>query len=144
MISEKNVEIAKKLIKNEKKPIIVKAQNDEFNRKMLEYGHFDVLLSIESGERKRGVRQIDSGFNHVLASLAKKNKITIGIDIKEISGLNKEMKGIRLSRIIQNIKLCKKSGTKLVAMNYKDKRDIFSLLVSLGASTKQAKEAISF
>jgi len=43
MISTNNIEQAKRLIKNSKeKPILVKAQDDHFNRKILEYGKFDI------------------------------------------------------------------------------------------------------
>ena len=81
MIDTQDINQARKLIKIAAKPIIIKAKNDEFNRKILEYGHFDVLLSVERGDRKDTVRQLDSGFNHVLARIAAKNKVSIGIDI---------------------------------------------------------------
>ena len=144
MIDTDNLEQAKRQIKREKPPIVVKAQNGAFNRKILEYGRFDILTSVESKEQKTTLRQIDSGFNHVLATIAKKNQISLGIDLMEIRRLNLEDKADRLAKIMQNISLCKKEGVQLRALNYKDKRGAFSFLISLGASTKQAKEAISF
>lgn len=145
MISTTNIEQAKNLIKiSKEKPIIVLAQNDDFNRKILEYGKFDILLGIESGKRGRTLRNIDSGFNHVLAKIAFKNKVALGIDMHELSQLEKKEKAERLERIMQNIKLCRKSKTKIILLNYKDKKDAFSFLTSLGASTKQAKEALDF
>jgi len=143
MINATNIEQAKGLIKSSKeKPIIVQAQNDDFNRKILEYGKFDILLSPEAGKRKRTLRNIDSGFNHVLAKIAEKNNVAIGINLAEISKLAKEEKAKRLERLIQNIKTCRKAGTKITLLNYKDKKDAFSFLISLGASTSQAKEAL--
>ena len=143
MINATNIEQAKGLIKSSKeKPIIVQAQNDDFNRKILEYGKFDILLSPEVGKRKRTLRNIDSGFNHVLAKIAEKNNVAIGINLAEISKLAKEEKAKRLERLIQNIKTCRKAGTKITLLNYKDKKDAFSFLISLGASTSQAKEAL--
>lgn len=145
MISTANPEQVKNLIKlSREKPIIVQAQNDEFNRKVLEYGKFDILLGIESGNRKRTIRNIDSGFNHVLAKIAAKNKIALGIDMQEISNLEKEEKAKKLEKLMQNIKTCRKSKTKITLLNYKDKKDSQSFLISIGASTKQAKEALSF
>ena len=142
MIDTSNVEQAKNLIKSSKtKPIIVKAQNDDFNRKMLEYGKFEILLSPETGNRQRSLRQVDSGLNHVLANIAAKNKIAIGMDVEEISKLTKEEKAKRLERIIKNINICRKAKARLVLLNYKDKKDASNFLISLGASTKQAKEA---
>lgn len=145
MIDTSNFETAKKLIKTEQKPIIVKAQDNKFNRKMLEYGRFDTLLSPESGSQaqKDRLKQMDSGLNEVLAKIASKNCISIGIDIKSISGLDKKDKAKRLARIRQNIQICRKAKTKLKAINYKDKKDAFALLTTLGASSQQAKEALS-
>jgi len=143
MINTINIEQAKKLTKTEKlKPLIVLAQNDEFNRKILEYGKFDILLSVERGKRQRTLRTIDSGLNHVLAELAAKNNVSIGIDMDELRNLKKEEKANRLEKIKQNIKICRKAKTKIVLLNYKDKKDAFAFLISLGASTKQAKDAV--
>jgi RNase P/RNase MRP subunit p30 len=145
MINTSNLEQAKILIKKAtEKPIIIRAQNDEFNRKMLEYGHFDIILGIEGGDRKRSLRNIDSGFNHVLANIAAKNKIAIGIDMQELSGLPIAEKARRLERIIQNIQICRKAEARIILLNYHNKRDALALLTSLGCSTQQAKEALAF
>ena len=144
MISTNNLEQAKKEIKNAKeKQIIVKAQSLEFNRKILEYGQFNILLSIESSARQKShQRTFDSGFNHVLAKIAAKNNISIGIDLKELRSLSKEQKALALAKIRQNIKICRKAKAKISLLNAKDKKDAFSLLLSLGASTQQANQAI--
>lgn len=143
MIVTSNIEQAKNLIKRERRPIIVRAQNDEFNRKILEYGRFDILVGIEAGNRQRTLRNIDSGFNEVLGKIASKNNISIGIDLKEISGLQKGEKAKRLERIIQNIKIAGKTKANIKLLNFKDRKDAFAFLISLGASTQQAEEAIS-
>ena len=144
MITISNIEQAKNLIKKGTKPIIVKAQDDNFNRKILEYGKFDVLLSPELGKRKDSLKQMDSGLNHVLAKIAAKNNVAIGIDMDEISKLERKERAKVIGRIIQNIKICRKAKTRLKLFNYKDKTDAFSFLLSLGASTSQAKEAVDF
>jgi len=145
MINTLNIEQAKNEIKKTKeKPIIVLAQDDEFNRKILEYGKFDILLSPERGKRKDSLKQMDSGLNHVLARIAAKNNVAIGIDMHEISKLEKKEKAKILGRIIQNIKICRKAKTKLKLLNYKDRIDALSFLLSIGASTSQAKEALDF
>ena len=143
MIETQNIEEAKKLIKKEKKPILIRAQNDEFNRKILEYGKFDALVSVELEKKKKRLRQVDSGFNHVLAAIAAKNNIALGINLEEIRKLEKKEKAEIVSRIIQNVKICRKAGVKIVLLDAKDKRNAFSFLISLGASTKHAKEAIN-
>lgn len=142
IINTQNLEEAKKQIKNAKSPIIVKAQNNEFNRKILEYGKFNILLSLEtSKENKDTLKSLDSGLNHVLAKIASKNNISIGIDLNEIRNLDKKEKALRLARIKQNIEICKKVRTKIIFLNSKDKKDSLSLMLSLGASTQQAQNA---
>ncbi len=145
MISEKNLEKTKQLIKNSQaEPIIVKAINLEYNRKILEYGKFDILLSVEKSEdiKKDTPRNTNSGFNHVLAKIAVKNNISLGIDLENLRKQEKKSKAVLLTRIKQNIKLCRKSKCRVYLINCKDKRDASSFLISLGASTFQAKEAI--
>ena len=141
MISTSNREQARKEIKklnSENKPIIIKTQDDSFNRKILEYGKFDILLFPPSNKQyKDKAKQLDSGLNHVLAEIATKDKIAIGFDLEEIRNLKREEKAKILARIKQNIKICRKAKTSLVLLNYQDKKDAFSLLISLGASTEQ-------
>ena len=144
-INTTNVEQAKRLIKQSKeKPIIVQAQDDVFNRKLLEYGKFDILLDIEAGNRKDKLKQADSGFNHVLAVIAAKNHVALGIDLAAIVSLPKKEKARRLARIKQNLALCRKAKTKIKMLNAHDAKAAQSLLISLGASTQQAKDAMHF
>ncbi len=144
MISTNRLEQAKNFIKKEKqenKVVIVKAQDDEFNRKILEYGKFDILLSPEAGKAKSSFKRISSGLNHVSAKIAAKNGIAIGIDIEELSNLSDGQKAERLAKIIQNIMLCRKAKAKIKVLGFKNEKNAFGLLVSLGASSQQAKEA---
>ncbi len=144
IIDTDNVDKARKLVKGASRPIIVRAKNDNFNRKILEYGKFDIILSIESGERKDSIRQPNSGLNHILAKIASKNNISVGIDIRELKNLNSKEKAIRLARIRNNIEICRKAGAKIKVVNGDSKIVAFYFLISLGASTQQAKQAISF
>ncbi len=141
MINTPNLNEARKQIMKAKHPVIVKAQDDAFNRKILEYGKFDILLSVEPVE-KNSLRKVNSGLNHVLAKIAAKNNIAIGIDIKILSTLEKKQKADTLSKIIQNIKIARKARTKIKVLNYTDKRNAQAVLISLGASTQQAKDAV--
>ncbi|MBU0907716.1 MAG: hypothetical protein KKD18_03705 [Nanoarchaeota archaeon] len=142
IISTKNLQQAKNQIKSSKHPIVVRAQNQEFNRKILEYGKFDVLLDIQNTEGKDKLKQLNSGLNHVLAKIAAKNKVAIGIDLSGLRSIkDKKQKAKTLARIKANIQTCRKAKCLLTAINYKDKKDALELLISLGASTQQAKEA---
>ena len=121
------------------RPIIVISQNEEFNRKALEYGKFDILLSPEKSADKNKIRQTNSGLNHVLAKISAKNKIAIGIDFKEINLLEKKEKAERLAKIAQNTKICRKAKAKIA---FQKNIKTNSLLLTLGASTQQIKEAM--
>jgi len=145
VISETNINKAKEKIKSSKeKPIIVKAQSIEFNRKILEHGRFDILLGIEYLSKTDKIKQLSSGLNHVLAKIAAKNKIAIGVDISQLKKLEKKQKAVVLARIRQNVKICRKAKCKIKLLNYNDKKSAQFLLLTLGASTQQAKEAITF
>jgi RNase P/RNase MRP subunit p30 len=127
---------------NPKEQIIVLAKDEEFNRKVVELKDVDILLSPEIHERRDRLKQRDSGLNEVLCNLARENRIKIGIDINKIKKLKDEEKPIILSRIKQNIMLSKKAGCDIIILGTYDKKDAFSLLITLGASTQQAKKAI--
>lgn len=144
MIAEKDPEKAKRLVRKESPPVIILARDDSYNRKLLEYGNFDILLSPESGSRKAGLKSTDSGLNHVLARIASRNRISIGIDLAEIRLLGKKEKAERLSRISQNIRICRKAKARIKVLNAESRQHAFSLLISLGASAAQAREAIDF
>lgn len=148
MISTINPEQAKNQIKKavaeNKKPIIVKAQSLDFNRKILEYGKFNILLDIHNTkENKDKIKSLASGLNRVLAKIAAKNSVSLGIDMKEIRSLEKKQKALTLARIKQNIKIARKANASLKLINFKDEHNARALLLSLGASTRQAKEALT-
>lgn len=141
-INEARKQIQKIKKQNPEEKIIVKAQDEEFNRKIIENKDVGMLLSPESNNRKDKLKQRDSGLNEVLAKLAKENCIEIGMTLEDITKKEKKEKAIILSRIIQNIMLCKKTGAKIKLIGKYDKKDAFSLLLTLGASTQQAKMAV--
>src|SRR3989338_6980765 len=123
MINTANLNEARKQIQNTKeKPIIVKSQNPEFDRKILEFGNFNILLSVEKIKGKDNSKYLNSGLNHVLAKIAAKNKIAMGINIEEISRLEKKQKALLLSIIKQNIKTKKKKTNNPHKKKKKKKR----------------------
>jgi len=147
IISTSSLNEARKQIqklKKENKLVIVRAQDTEFNRKILENKDVSVLLSPEIHNRKNKLKERDSGLNEILCRIAAKNNIKIGINIEEIKKAEGKEKAIILARLMQNIMLCKKTKAEIKILNCKekDKREVFSLLLTLGASTSQAKKAI--
>jgi len=147
IINTNNLNQARKKIaelKKNKQPIIVQAQDEKFNRKMFENPDIDIILSPESHNRKDYMKQRDSGLNEILAKLAKENNIKIAIDLDNLKKQDKTQKAIILSRIKQNIQLCKRTKTKLIIFpkTKQNKQDITSFMQTLGSSTQQAKQAL--
>ena len=144
IISAKNLQETRKLIdkaaKN-KEEIIVLAQNSEFNRKILENKKVNILLNPGFNGEDR-LKQRDSGLNEVLCKIAKENKIKIGINIEDLTKNKEKEQALILSRIIQNIRLCKRTGTEIRFLGKYDKKNLFSLLIILGAPTSQAKNIV--
>ena len=136
-INEARKEIQKLVRAGEK--IVVYAQDDDFNRKIFEIKNVDMVVGLEIGGRDR-LKQRGSGMNEVIAKLAKSNDIEIGIDLSKIKELNLLEKGKVLSRIRQNISLCKRTGARIVVLNANEK-EVMSFIISLEGSTLQAKNA---
>jgi len=145
IINTTNLNEARKQIqklKKDKKEIIVLAQDSEFNRKILENSDVDILLGPEMHSRKDFLKQRDSGLNEVFCKLAKKNNIKLAIDLPALIRLPKKEKAIALSRIMQNIMLCKKTKAQLIVFPKKySKQDVISLFLSLKSSTELSKKA---
>jgi len=102
----------KKIRENSKKGIIFSSDDDELNKKILEKEDIQILL-LNLSSRKDRMKQRDSGFNHVLAKLAKKKNISLGINLNEIINSKPKEKSEILARIRQNIKLCNKNKLKM-------------------------------
>jgi RNase P/RNase MRP subunit p30 len=143
-ISTTNINEARKEVdrlSNAKKQVIVLSQDDDFNRKILENKKVDILIINEDIKKKDYLKQRDSSLNEILAKIAAKNNINIAIDIDKIASKPDIEQAKALARLKQNIMLCKKAKTSLIAISKKDKKNIISLFLALGASTRQAKQS---
>lgn len=133
----------RKLIKeNKDKKIIFSSDDDELNRKILEKEKIDILL-LNQEKRKDFHRQRNSGLNHVLARLAKKNNVIIGINLDELVNANEREKAKILARISQNIRICNKNKLKMKLIYKNQKRNDFDLKalgLILGMPTDMVKD----
>ena len=126
-------------VKNKGKTIVFTSDDDELARKVLEKEAINVLL-ISQKSRKDRVKERGSGFNQVLAKLAKKKNVAIGINLDEILKAGQEEKAEMLARIRQNITLCNKNKLKMTFFpELKDKYDLKSLGLVLGMPTWMVK-----
>jgi len=129
LINENDFMKARKEIrKNNRKKIIFSGLDDELNRKILEKEKINLLLLNQSGRTDK-TKQRNSGFNHVLAKIAKKKNVAIGINFDEIIESGKKRKADIFGRVIQNIKLCNKNKLKMkfVSLKNKNKRNIYDI-----------------
>lgn len=151
IINTNNLNEARKQIEKLKREssteqVAILSQDDEFNRKALEIKGLNILIINEDFEKKDYSKQRNSGLNEVLANICKQKDIEIAIQIDKISKKNSLEKAKSLSRLRQNIMLCRKSDVKIVFLtespaNKSKTNELKSLLLTLGASTKQSSEA---
>jgi ribonuclease P/MRP protein subunit RPP1 len=133
----------KEIRKSNRKKIIFQSNSDELNRKILEKEKIDVLLLNQSGRTDK-TKQRNSGFNHVLAKIAKKKNSAIGINFDEIIESGEKRKADILGRVMQNVKLCNKNKLKMKFVSLKNKNkiniyDVKSLGLVLGMPTWMTK-----
>jgi ribonuclease P/MRP protein subunit RPP1 len=133
------------------KIIAIVGESDAFNRRAIETLKIDYLISPEKGDKKNTLKQRDSGLNHVLAKEAARKNISIVVDMGEVCKLGGREKALRLERVIQNIKICRKANCKIKIANLstdkkniKDEKGRISFGVSLGMSSVQSSKAVKF
>ena len=140
ILTKDNFNKLKLKVEQAKKPIIFTSDDDEFNRKVLEKLKIQILL-INQNNRKDFQKQRNSGLNQVMAKIAKKNNIQIGINLDEIIESKTKEKSKILARINQNIKLCNKHKIQMqfIGKQKRNIHDIKSLGLVLGMNTSIVK-----
>jgi ribonuclease P/MRP protein subunit RPP1 len=135
----KELKIARE--KERKKLIGFTSADDDLNRKILEKEKVDIFMPLLF-YRKDGQKQRDSGFNHVLAKIAKRNNVIIGINFQEIIVSHGTKKANILARVSQNIKICSKNKLKMKFIAFEERNiyDLKSLGLVLGMPTWMTKE----
>lgn len=130
-------------VKGKKLPVVV-ARDDEFNRKVLEKTNLKYLLFIDFKDRKDRLKQRDAGLDDVMCRIARDKEVIIGFCFAEILKLKGKELAWHLSRIRQNIMLCRKYKVKVALFKVAglNKKDLFGFLSALGASTDMAKFAV--
>tara|TARA_Y100000034_G_C6903795_1_gene418801 strand:+ start:1238 stop:1828 length:591 start_codon:yes stop_codon:yes gene_type:complete len=101
---------------------VIEGKNDRINRGAFENRNTDVVYSLEKFRIKDKLHYRDSGLNQVLAKLAKKNRIKVGINFNDILNIEGEKRAIILGRIMQNIRICNKYKVDMIIGSFaKDK-----------------------
>jgi len=113
------------------------------NREAVETAEVDILTHPEFGRQ-------DSGMNHVMMKLAKKNNVAIEVNFRNILLESKNSRSKLLARIQNNIKLAKKFKTAIIlcsgAVSHFEMRDpqiMISMASQFGLDIKEAKDSLS-
>jgi len=123
--------------------LLVRGGNVDLNRKAVETPEVDVLLHPEFG-------RYDSGFNHIMAKLARENNVAVEVNFREILLSSKNTRSHILHNISENIKLCKKFHTPIIIcsgaishLQMKDPKVLMSMGTLLGLELNEAKKCLS-
>jgi RNase P/RNase MRP subunit p30 len=132
--------------------IAVLGRDDEFNRRALETLKINYLVSPEITEQRDNLKQRASGINHVTAKIAKDKNVVIveGINFIFLQS-DKKSKARLISRIIQNIKVCRKAKCEIKFATFAksegeslDERQIAAIGFSFGMSSQQTKTCFNY
>jgi RNase P/RNase MRP subunit p30 len=129
--------------------IAIYAEDEQLNRRLIETLNFDYLVSPEINPGKDSLKQRSAGLNHVLAREAKKKNISILISVEDLLKRDKKEQAILVSRIIQNIKVCRKVGCRIQIASLSSERNLSKkersfLGTSWGMSSQQVSLACVF
>jgi len=144
LITKKKFEkIREKVVSGNSDCLVFTSDDDDLNRRVMEKLDINILL-VSQSNRKDFSKQRNSGLNHVLVKIAKKNNIEIGIDLDEIIAASSVKLAQILSRVSQNIVLCNKAKVKMkfIFLEKKNERnihDLKSLGLVLGMPTWMTK-----
>ncbi len=115
----------------------------KMNRDAVETKEVDILTHPEH-------KRYDSGINHVMAKLAKKNDVAVEINFREILTSNKKTRSMILSNMMENVRLAKKYSVPVVICSgsishweLRDPLSMVSMLNTFGMKLKDSKASIS-
>jgi len=116
------------------------------NRFFIEKKKADVLFSLENQKREDFMHHRASGLNHVLCTLANKNKVIIGFSFNSLLKNKKNLHKL-LGRMMQNIRLCRKFKVKTLISSFAERpfemreaNDLISLFSFLGMNKSEVKK----
>jgi RNase P/RNase MRP subunit p30 len=125
--------------------------DDSLNRRAIETLNIDYLVSPEVRTLKDTLKQRDSGLNHVVCKIAKEKGVAVVVDMGEVARLRGKEKALRLSKIMQNVKIARNAGCKILIGSFgKDKSGVFDLKgrkafgESLGMNSQQVRDCVGF
>ena len=113
-----------------------------FNRRVVETLKIDYLVSPELGDRKDSLKQRDSGLNHVVAKEMAKRKVVMVVDFDSVAEMKGKDKALRLARIMQNVKICRRAKCGIRIWGGVDEKALKSFGFGVGMSSVQVRDAV--
>jgi RNase P/RNase MRP subunit p30 len=113
-----------------------------FNRRVVESLKIDYLVSPELGDRKDSLKQRDSGLNHVVGKEMAKKGIVMVVDFDSLSEMKSKEKALRLARVMQNVKICRRAKCKVRIWGSVDEKALRAFGFGVGMSSVQVSKAV--
>lgn len=118
------------------------AGNEQETRAWVERQAAEIIVMNHAAAKHDTLKTLDTTFTPVIARLAAKHSIALGIDLAVLRTLKASLQARELARIQRAIKLCRKARTQLAVLHASDERAARAFLLALGASTEQASRAL--
>ncbi len=133
-----------------KKEIVVReGSSEDQNRAHVSDRNIAVLMNPEAKSQIDKMHSRRSGLNQVLAKLAKENDVAIGFGFRCLLHADPITRAMILGRMKQNVKICRKAGTKMVVCSYahdlkelRGAKDLVAFARVIGMTGGEAKKAL--
>ena len=132
------------------KAIAVLGDNDDVNRFAAE-SKINLFLSPEFIRRTDFPDYRNSGLNQVLCKKAKENNVAIAFNFSDILNLKGEVRALRLGRMMQNVKLCRKFKVTMVIATFANEeselrtpKELMDFGISIGMTAEDSRKALNW
>ena len=133
-----------------KKDILVReGGSEDQNRAYVSDRNIAILMNPEAKSQIDKMHSRRSGLNQVLAKLAKENDVAIGFGFRSLLYVDSVTRAMILGRMKQNVKICQKSGTKMIVCSYasdlkelRGAKDLVAFARVIGMTGGEAKKAL--
>src|SRR3989344_7084905 len=123
-------------------------EGGRLNREILTCKNIDILVSPEKNRKEDFLHHRNSGLNHILCNLAKKNKIAIAFSFNEVLKTNGINRAKIIGRMRQNVKLCRKYKVEMIIASFATNKyemrslnDLKSFGAVIGMNPREIKRA---
>lgn len=125
---------------------IVIVESSEQNRQVIEKSLFDIIFNLETEKKQDLMHSKRSGLNQVLCKLISKKNKFVAFNFNLLLKANKGLRVNLLSRMNQNVKLCRKYKVKMLIASFaktpyemRAAHDMIAFGINLGMHPKEAK-----